>query len=166
MPTIVDILTIICIINTAFESLKARKVFIFQYFSFYEQIKFHAQLSWAWKSFITSRPGLQTRVCHWKSFFLFLNQNLYSKTSMARTLMAHSPGLARTIIIVLTGRSMHNPPWMAGTTLGLNYFSWSQASLSHWSSTVCMFWVLKKNCLNETVLLSTHNICLNWWVRK
>ena len=24
----------------------------------------------------------------------------------------------------------------------------------------------QKNCLNETVLLSTNNICLNWWVRK
>ena len=24
----------------------------------------------------------------------------------------------------------------------------------------------QKNCLNETVLLSTQNICLNWWVRK
>ena len=32
--------------------------------------------------------------------------------------MAHSPGLAGTIIIVSTGTFMHNPPWMAGTTLG------------------------------------------------
>ena len=34
---------------------------------------------------------------------------------MARTLMFHSPGLARTIIMVPTGHSMHNPPWMART---------------------------------------------------
>ena len=42
----------------------------------------------------------------------------YSRTSMARTLMAHSPGVARTSIMVPTGHPMHNPPWMAGTTLG------------------------------------------------
>ena len=45
MPTTVGILTFMSIINTAFESLKARKVFVFQYFSFYEQLKFNAQLS-------------------------------------------------------------------------------------------------------------------------
>ena len=42
----------------------------------------------------------------------------YSGGSMAQTQMVLSPGLARTIIIVLTGLFMHNPPWMAGTTLG------------------------------------------------
>ena len=45
MPTFVGILTFISMINTTFESLKARKVFIFQHFSFYEQLKFHAQLN-------------------------------------------------------------------------------------------------------------------------
>ena len=34
MPTIVDILTFISMINTTFESLEARNVFIFQHFSF------------------------------------------------------------------------------------------------------------------------------------
>ena len=33
--------------------------------------------------------------------------------------MAHSPWLARTIIMVPTGHFMHNPPSMAGTTLPL-----------------------------------------------
>ena len=42
----------------------------------------------------------------------------YSRTSMARTLMAHSLWLARTITVVPTGHFRHNPPWMAGTTLG------------------------------------------------
>ena len=37
---------------------------------------------------------------------------------MARTLIAHIPGLARTIIMVPSGHFMHKPPWMAGTTLG------------------------------------------------
>ena len=41
-----------------------------------------------------------------------------SGTSMARTLMAHSPAPARTIIMVPTGYSMHNSPLMAGTILG------------------------------------------------
>ena len=44
MPTIVSILTFISMINTS-ERLKARNFFICRYFSFYEQLKFHAQLS-------------------------------------------------------------------------------------------------------------------------
>ena len=44
MPTIVDILTFISMINTISERLKARNFFICQYFSFYEQLKFNAQL--------------------------------------------------------------------------------------------------------------------------
>ena len=45
MPTIVGILTFISMINTTSETLKARKVFIFQHISFYEPVKFHVQLS-------------------------------------------------------------------------------------------------------------------------
>ena len=45
MPTIVDILTFISMINTTLERLKARNFFICWYFSFYEQLKFHAHLS-------------------------------------------------------------------------------------------------------------------------
>ena len=37
--------TFISMIDTTFESLKARKLFIFQHLSFYVQLKFHAQLS-------------------------------------------------------------------------------------------------------------------------
>ena len=44
MPTIVCILTFISMINTASERLEAR-YFICWYLSFYEQLKFHAQLS-------------------------------------------------------------------------------------------------------------------------
>ena len=44
MPTIVGILTFISMINTS-ERLKARNFFICRYFSFYEQLKFRAQLS-------------------------------------------------------------------------------------------------------------------------
>ena len=44
MPTIiVGIFTLMNMINIS-ESLKARKVFTFQYFSLYYQLKFHAQL--------------------------------------------------------------------------------------------------------------------------
>ena len=45
MPTIVGILTFISMINTTCERLKARNVFICRYFSFYEHLKFHAELS-------------------------------------------------------------------------------------------------------------------------
>ena len=45
MATVVDILTFISLINTKSESLKAIKVFTFQNFSFYEQLKFHVLLS-------------------------------------------------------------------------------------------------------------------------
>ena len=38
-------------INTASESFKARKIVIFRHFTFYEQLKFHAQLSGARKKF-------------------------------------------------------------------------------------------------------------------
>ena len=45
MITIVGILTFISMINATSERLKARKFFIVQYLSFYEQLKFRAQLS-------------------------------------------------------------------------------------------------------------------------
>ena len=45
MPTIVGISTFISRINTASESLKARKDFIFPHFSFYDLLKFHSQNS-------------------------------------------------------------------------------------------------------------------------
>ena len=44
MP-IVGILTFISRINTTSESYKARKIFFFHHFTFYEQLKCHAQLS-------------------------------------------------------------------------------------------------------------------------
>ena len=47
MPKIVGIITFIGMLNTTSESLKARKIFIFEHFSFYEPLKFHAQLSLA-----------------------------------------------------------------------------------------------------------------------
>ena len=51
MPRIVGILTFTYMINTTSERLKTRNFFICWYFSFYEQLKFRAQLSWAWKNF-------------------------------------------------------------------------------------------------------------------
>ena len=45
MSTIVGILTFISMMNTTSERLKARNFFICRYFSFYEQLKFLAQLS-------------------------------------------------------------------------------------------------------------------------
>ena len=45
MPTIVGILTFISMMNTTSERLEARNFYICRYFSFYEQLKFCAQLS-------------------------------------------------------------------------------------------------------------------------
>ena len=42
MPSIVGILTLISMINTTSERLKARNFFICRYFSFYEQLEFGA----------------------------------------------------------------------------------------------------------------------------
>ena len=44
MPSFVGILTVISMINTTSERLKARNFFICPYFRFYEQLKFRAQL--------------------------------------------------------------------------------------------------------------------------
>ena len=43
MPTNVDILAFIRMINTTCENFRARKVFIFQHLSFNEQLKFHTK---------------------------------------------------------------------------------------------------------------------------
>ena len=45
MPTIVGILTFISMIDTTSERLKAENFFSCRYFSFYDQLKFRAQLS-------------------------------------------------------------------------------------------------------------------------
>ena len=45
MSTIVDILSFISRINTPYEILKARNSYLFQHFSFYEELVFYAQLS-------------------------------------------------------------------------------------------------------------------------
>ena len=58
MPTIVGILTFISRIRTSSERLKAWNNYIFQHLSFYEQLKFHAQLRWAWKKFYYLRAGV------------------------------------------------------------------------------------------------------------
>ena len=69
------------------------------------------QRMWGWSICLFLSSGGYSSTCCCKG--------LYSRTSMAQTLMAHSPGLARTIIIVPTGNFMQNPTtWMAGTTLG------------------------------------------------
>ena len=49
MSSMVGILTFISMINKTFESLKAKKSLFFQHFSFYVQLKFHAQLKLAMK---------------------------------------------------------------------------------------------------------------------
>ena len=57
MPTIVGILTFIRMINTAFESLKARKVFILQHFFLMSSQNFMLSIVEHEKSLITSGQG-------------------------------------------------------------------------------------------------------------
>ena len=45
IPTFVDILAFMSMINTLYESFKARKMLIFSVITFYEKLEFHAQLS-------------------------------------------------------------------------------------------------------------------------
>ena len=47
MPTNVGILTFMSMISTTFDGLKARKILNIQHFSFYEPLKFLADLSCA-----------------------------------------------------------------------------------------------------------------------
>ena len=75
MPRIDGILTFISMINTTSERLKARNFVICWYFSFYEQLKFRAQLSWAWKYFHNIWAWPQLRL-HWLNL-------LFSVTSLA-----------------------------------------------------------------------------------
>ena len=78
IPTIAGILTLISMINTTSERLEARNFFICRYFRFYEQLKFRAQLSWAWKkgSWKNLGPDIRTRYCRFGSFrecFIFVD---------------------------------------------------------------------------------------------
>ena len=72
MPTIVGILTFISRINTEPESFKARKITIFQHFSFYEQLKFMLSLVELVKCYIISGSGLGCLAFWKKSHFLWL----------------------------------------------------------------------------------------------
>ena len=69
------ILTFISMITTTSERLKARNFFICQYFSFYEQLKFRAQLSWAWKKFFNLGAWLLTK------FLILIRTNLWNVNS-------------------------------------------------------------------------------------
>ena len=47
ISTFIDIIAFISRINTISKSSITRKLFIFQHFSFYEELVFHGKLSWA-----------------------------------------------------------------------------------------------------------------------
>ena len=61
MPTVVGIFNIYYPENSILGLSEPRDSQISRYFFTYEHLKFNAQLSWAWKSFITSGPKLQIR---------------------------------------------------------------------------------------------------------
>ena len=72
MLIIVDNLTYISMINTTSERLKAKHFFICWYFSFFEQLKFYAQLSWAWKKFYNLRARFFRSSYSCTNFWMFL----------------------------------------------------------------------------------------------
>ena len=133
MPTIVGILTFISMINTTAERLKARNFFICRYFSIYEQLKFRAQLSEHEKGFITSGPGLNGayKVDICEKNNFEIRNQMYSKE-------LNDTAQIKTVFRLLV-KSVYQKK---------NIFLISQPK--------CMLWVL-----NETVLLSTKNICYN-----
>ena len=79
MPTIVGILTFISTINTTSERLKARHIFICWYFSFHEQLKIDAQLTWAWKCFYNLEACLGI---HYLMLSCKQKENDYTNTCM------------------------------------------------------------------------------------
>ena len=63
MPTIVGILTFISRENSILGSSESEKSWISWYFHTYEHLKFHAQLSWAWKKFYNLGPRCCCDLC-------------------------------------------------------------------------------------------------------
>ena len=67
MQTIVGILTFMSRKNSILSLSESEKSWISWYFFTYELLKFHAQLSWAWKKFY----NLGLRPCKWACWFVF-----------------------------------------------------------------------------------------------
>ena len=103
MPTIVYILTFISMINTS-EKLKARNFFICQYFSLYEQLKFPAQLSWAWKKFynLGAWSGSKLFDIWWYSWIWnnFLKTLILNKLTTVKRSWNHGKGVLLPFFII------------------------------------------------------------------
>ena len=150
MPTTVDILTFISLIKTTSE--EARKVLLFPHFC-YEQLIFHAQLSWAWRAFIVPDP-----VFH---YFLFTTPTWKSKVSSQ---LNTSTNLPSWFPRAFTDSVLPVP---AGPVKKIT----NQITKKYYKLNWGFSCVIKKKhyhykCLNEMVLLSNQNICCNLWIRK
>ena len=82
MPTIVGILTNMSRKNSILYLAEPKKSRISWYFYTYEHLKFHTQLSWAQKSFITSRPGYVEVIPVCPHFFLTYCQVKFTLVEM------------------------------------------------------------------------------------
>ena len=102
MPTIVDILTLISKINITNEILRARNFFICRYFSFYERLKFHAQLSWAWKKFYNLAAW-----CHHNDV-IFTSRNLLKLRMTAENWCQHND-------VIFTCRDLFKQVYLSST---------------------------------------------------
>ena len=57
---------------TGFDNLNLKLLLIFGYFSFYEQLKNYAQLSWAWKKFY----NIGARPLGYKTYFMLASAEI------------------------------------------------------------------------------------------
>ena len=145
MPTtigiLIIILTFISMINTTSDRLKARNLFICPYFSFYEQLKFCAQFSWAWKKFYNLGASATKRF--WFENKLWFKMLVAKKNSHFILIYFYTYRL-RTVTTVWTNETLHshmqiitdrNPGWVAQSLTYLNADTGVASSILAWSHT-------------------------------
>ena len=143
MPTIVGILTFMSRLNSTSERLKARNFFICRYFSFYEQLKVSAQLSWAWQKFYNPgawfynslqnsyvHTGLQIRVCNSHIVFVLFHR-MYMRTRQS------------------TSRSSEYSPSTHMESWNMNY----PTPFNHRKYYYCMLGIFSRLCLSSADIL-------------
>ena len=102
MPTINGILTFMSKKNSILGLSEPKKSWLSWYFYTYEHLKFHAQLSWAWKGFITSGPDIPS--------------GYYCKAPV--TPSSVSTAMVRSCLILRSAVRSQKKPW---------YFTWKRA---------------------------------------
>ena len=89
MPTICGILTFISMINTTSERPKHKTLL---YFSFNEQLKFRAQLSWAWITFYNLGAWLCNQTRYWLHYRVWLSYTCTLSFFITRNIVIFKKG--------------------------------------------------------------------------